>query len=457
MDLSRRKALKILGLSPAAASVLLAIKPTESQAKEKVSGKIVIVGGGAGAIMLLSRLHRAIENPDITIIAPNEVHLYQPGQVFVASGVMAYDEILLSNKHYIPDDVEWIKDEVAKFDPQNNSVMTRSGREVSYDYMVVATGIISRYDKIEGLTEEDIGTNGITSVYLNDLSKGTARGATATREWFKELKDAAKTKRPTVVYTQPDTPIKCGGAPQKILYLSADNLKNDALKADYYFYTGLKTLFHLPKIDKALRKVQKRYDTIETKFSHFLRAVDVKAKKATFVHAYEKEVYDEDFKEYTKESVAEEVVVAYDFLHVVPPMSPPMAVIDSDLVNTVGWLDVDKYTLQHNRYENIFGIGDVCGTPMGKTGGSTRHHGPVVTENLLSVMKSKAPKAKFDGYTVCPLKTQYGKVLMAEFNYEGAKPTIPFLDYEKPRWMWWAFDLYMLKPMYRYLMLPGYF
>lgn len=457
MSLSRRNALKLLGLSPVAASVLFAVKPTESHAAENVNGKIVIVGGGSGAIMALSRLYRSIENPDITIIAPNEVHLYQPGQVFVASGVMKYDEIFLNNKSYIPDDVEWIKEEVTKFDPKNNRVTTHSGREVTYDYMVVATGVINRFDKIEGITEEDIGTNGITSVYLSDLAKGTARGATATWDWFNQLKNAARTRRPTVVYTQPDSPIKCGGAPQKMLYLSADYLKEDTLGADYYFYTGLKSLFHLPEIDKALKKVQMRYDKIETKFSCFLRAVDVKAKKARFLHVYEKEVYDADFDEYTKESVDEEIIIEYDFLHIVPPMSPPMAIMDSDLINDTGWLDVDKYTLQHNKYKNIFGIGDVCGIPMGKTGGSARHHGPILTENLISVMKTKEPKEKFDGYTVCPLKTQYGNILMAEFNYEGPKPTIPFLDYTQPRWMWWEFDLYMLKPMYKYLMLPGYF
>lgn len=457
MSLSRRSALKVLGLSPVAASVLFSVNPTESQASEDVKGKIVIVGGGSGAIMALSRLHRAIKNPDITIIAPNEVHLYQPGQVFVGAGVMQYDDILLENKHYIPKDVKWIKDEVSKFDPKNNTVTTRSGTQVKYDYMVVATGVINRFDKIEGLNETDIGTNGITCIYDSNLEKGTARGASLTWEWFNNVKNAAKTKRPTVLFTQPDSPIKCGGAPQKMLYLNADFLKKDSLGADYHFYTGLKTLFHLPEVDKTLKTVQARYDKIETKYSHFLRAVDVKAKKATFIHAYEKEVIDPDFGEKTKESITEDVVVSYDFLHVTPPMTPPQALLDSDLINDMGWLDVDQYSLQHKKYKNVFGIGDVCGIPMGKTGGSARHHGPILTGNLLSVMNGKEPKEKFDGYTVCPLKTQYGKILMAEFNYEGPKPTIPHLNIAEPRWMWWEFDLYMLKPMYKYLMLPGYF
>ncbi len=457
MNVSRRNALKIIGLSPVTASVLFTAQPTESHAGENVSGKIVIVGGGSGAIMALSRLHRAIQDPNITIIAPNEIHMYQPGQIFVAAGIMEHDDLLFSNKNYIPDDVEWIKDEVMKFDSKNNSVTTRSGQEIKYDYMVVATGVVNRFDKIEGLTEEDIGTNGITSVYLSDLEHGTARGATATWEWNKKVKNAAKTKRPKVLYTQPDTPLKCGGVPQKVLYLTADHLKEASLGADYYFYTGLKELFHLPKVDKELKKVQKSYDKIETKYSHFLRSIDVKTKEATFIHAYSKEVIDEDFGDKIMQSFNDEIVVKYDFIHVVPPMLPPTAVTESDLSDQQGWLDVDRHTLQHKKYKNIFGIGDVCNIPMGKTGGSARHHGPILTDNLLSVMQNKEPKEKFDGYTVCPIKTQYGKILMAEFNYEGPKPTIPFIAYEKPRWMWWEFDLYMLKPMYKYLMLPGYF
>lgn len=456
--LSRREALKVIGLSPIAASLLLSGgSATELEASQDVTGKIVIVGGGSGAIMALSRLQRAISNPDITIIAPNEIHLYQPGQVFIAAGEMSMDDIILDNNDYIDTDkVKWIKDEVASFDPDNNKVRTKSGEDVTYDYMVVATGIQYNYEKIKGLKVEDIGTNGISSVYLSDLAKGTARGATATWDWFNELKEAAKTSKPKVIYTQPNTPIKCGGAPQKILYLSADYLKLDGLSADYYFYTANDKLFHLPKIDEELHKTQDMYDKIENKFKHYLDSVDVKNKKATFIHAYEKEVYDEDFDTYEKQSISEEVVVDYDFIHIVPPMSPVTPLLESNLMNDMGWLDVDKHTLQHNKYKNIFGIGDVCGIPMGKTGGSARHHGPILTGNLISTMKSEALKEKFDGYTVCPLKTQYGKIIMAEFNYDGPAPTLP-IAYQEPRYMWWAFDLYMLKPMYKYLMLTGRF
>jgi len=457
-NLSRRDAIKLMGISPIAAGVLASTSGSSiAEASADVSGKIVIVGGGSGAIMVLSRLSRAIKNPDITIIAPNEVHLYQPGQVFVGAGEIKFDDLVLDNNDYInQDEVTWIKDEVKTFDADNNLVVTRSGKKVNYDILVVAVGIQYHYEKIKGLTKKDIGTNGITSVYLSDLEKGTARGATATWDWFNELKEVAKTKTPKVIYTQPNTPIKCGGAPQKMLYLSADYLKKEGYSAEYIFATSQTKLFSLPTIDKALHKVQTQYDTITNKFQHHLKAIDVKAKKATFIYAWDEEVIDEDFG--TKEIVnhADKVVLDYDFIHVVPPMSPVDAIMKSKLISKAGWLDVDKHTLQHTKYKNIFGIGDVCGIPMGKTGGSARHHGPVITQNILDIMQDKAPSASFDGYTVCPIKTEYGKIIMAEFNYKGPAPTMP-LAFEKPRWFWWAFDLYMLKPMYQHLMLTGRF
>lgn len=460
-SLSRRDALKMMALSPITASVLAGTTATTSAnaASSTAEGKIVIVGGGAGALMVLARLRRAISKPNITIIAPNEKHIYQPGQIFVAAGEYAPEDIIFDNTGYIGDDVTWIKDEAATFDPDNNKLTTKSGKIVDYDFLIVATGIQYHYEKIEGLTVDMIGKNGISSVYLSDLALGTAQGGTITYEWFKELREAAKTYKPRVICTQPSTPIKCGGAPQKILYLSDDFLKRDKLSAEFTFASAGEKLFSLPEIDAALHKAQQRYGNITNKFGHELIAIDATNKIATFLHKYEeKGEYDKDLKEYEMIDKEEEVKLEYDFIHISPPMAAVDAVANSLLGwqkgSSQGWLEVDRETLQHRRYKNVFGIGDVCGIPMGKTGGSARHQGPIVVGNLVSVMEKKEPILKFDGYTVCPLKTAYGEIIMAEFNYDGLAPSFP-LDPAKPRWIWWAFDLHLLQPMYRYLMLNG--
>jgi len=473
--ISRREALKLLGLGGVAA---LAGSPSVAMAEEKkgsTSAKkatIVIVGGGAGGIMALARLRRAAPNAKIILIAPNDIHLYQPGQVFMAAGLYKESDIKKPNKEFIPDGVEWVKELVVEFDPDSNQVVTQSGKKIGYDFLVVATGLAYNYEGIEGMRPELVGKNGISSVYLNDTIKGTAKGGVATWKWFNDLREAAKKASPnnpiTAIYTQPDTPIKCGGAPQKILYLSDDFLRGHGplggedlhknVKA-YFCKKGTK-LFGLPNYNKTLLNVTKSYGNITDKWNHVLRKIDPVKKIATFEHTYQvKGKWDPDLEDYDYITKKEMVEMPYDFIHVVPPMKPVEAVAKSPLGwqkgSAKGWLEVDKYTLQHRRYKNVFGIGDILGIPLGKTGGSARHHGPILQENLVAVMEGKEPKAKFDGYTVCPLKTQYGKIMLAEFNYDGPAPSFPFLDPAKPRWIWWVFDLYMLKPMYWNLMLRG--
>jgi len=459
--ISRRQALKLMGLSPIAASVIAGSTATEAKASD-AKGKILILGGGAGGIMAMAHLRSKLNNPDITIVAPNEIHLYQPGQVFIAAGVFEPNEIELNNNDFIPDDVKWVKDEAESIDADNNKVTLRSGEELSYDYLVVATGIQYHYEKIKGLSVDDIGTNGISSVYLNDLEKGTHKGGESTWEWFNDLKQSAKDgKSPKAIFTQPDTPIKCGGAPQKILYLAADFLKQDGLHAECTFCTNTGSLFSLPNVAEELQRTQDDYEEMSTKFKHVLIEVDVAKKVATFGHAYQvKGEWDEDFEMFETTDHYEEVKMDYDFIHIVPPMGPVDAVRDSSLGwqkgTAKGWLEVDKETLQHRRYSNVFGIGDICGIPMGKTGGSTRHHAPIMAKNLIAAMEGKELKEKFDGYTVCPLKPRYGEIIMAEFGYDGPLPSIPFWkDVSVPRSAWWVFDVYMLKPMYQHLMMRG--
>lgn len=473
--LSRRDALKIMGLGSVGAFGLggSTASAAESGSSSDKKATIVIVGGGAGGIMALARLHRSAPNAKIILIAPNDIHLYQPGQVFMAAGLYTADEIKKPNKNFIPNDVEWVKESVKEFDPDNNQVITDSNKKVKYDFLVVATGLAYDYERIEGMSKDLVGKHGISSVYLNDPVKGDVSGGSKTWEWFKQLRAAAEKASPDnpvqAIYTQPDTPIKCGGALQKILYLSDDFLRGNGpgggadvhknVKA-YFCKKGTK-LFGIPSYNKTLvEEVTPMYGNIEDKWNHVLRKIDPVKKIATFEHTYKvKGEWDPDLEEYDWITKKEMVEMPYDFIHIVPPMKPVDAVANSPLGwqkgTAKGWLEVDRYTLQHRRYKNVFGIGDILGIPLGKTGGSARHHGPVLQENLIAVMEGKEPKAKFDGYTVCPLKTQYGKIMLAEFNYDGPAPTFSFLDPSKPRWIWWAFDLYMLKPMYWTLMLRG--
>lgn len=130
-------------------------------------------------------------------------------------------------------------------------------------------------------------------------------------------------------------------------------------------------------------------------------------------------------------------------IHVTPPQSAPDFIRKSKLANETGWVDIDKNTLQHNRYPNIFSIGDASSLPTSKTGAAIRKQAPILVANLLAALHKKKAVKQYDGYTSCPLVTGYGKLVLAEFDYQNQpKETFPF-DQSKERW-----SMYQLKNMF---------
>lgn len=458
--LSRRDALKLAGLSSAA----FLLNPTAATAAtvahaSRVRGKILIVGGGAAGCSLANALVKRLSSPDITLIEPNPQSVtYQPGQTFVATGVYKLEDIVAQTADFLPKEVTWIQDSVVAFEPETNKVQTANSGAISYDFLVVATGAQVNYEAIKGLKKEMIGQGGIGSIY-------TAQGAQKTWGVLQEFVAKAKAGQKVAgVFSHPNTPIKCGGAPKKIMYLTHDRLKEAKARenATLTFYPNGSLMFDVPQYHEAIVKQYEARD-MHWKYRHNLVAVDAANKVATFDHHYlVKGEWDEDLEEFEMIPKTEHVEVPYDFLHVTPPMSAPDAVRNSSLAwqrgsaAIGGWVEVEKETLQHYRYPNVFALGDVAGIPMGKTGGSVRKQYNVCAQNLIAVMEGKEPKAKYDGYTVCPLVTGIGTVMMAEFDWSGKPtPSVPLLDPAKERWLWWFMKVYMLKPMYFHGMLKG--
>ena len=155
----------------------------------------------------------------------------------------------------------------------------------------------------------------------------------------------------------------------------------------------------------------------------------------------------------------------YDFLHFTPPMSAPDFVRDAGLGWTEGklaaeaWAMVDKETLVHKKYPNIIALGDVAGIPTSKTSAAVRVQAPIAAKNLISLMEGKEPVEKYNGYAACPIVTDYGHVLLCEFDYDkNAQVSFPFtlIDTSREQWLAWLLKVYILKPLYFYGMLNGY-
>jgi sulfide:quinone oxidoreductase len=136
-------------------------------------------------------------------------------------------------------------------------------------------------------------------------------------------------------------------------------------------------------------------------------------------------------------------------------MSAPDFIKRSPLANEGGWVDVDKRTLQHTKYPNVFSLGDASSLPTSKTAAAIRAQAPILVENLMTVMAGKAPGAIYDGYTSCPIVTDYGKLILAEFDYDK-KPceTFPF-DQSKERLSMYLLKKHVLPTLYWQGMLKG--
>lgn len=394
---------------------------------------VLVIGGGSAGIAFAASLRKRKKNIRIGIIEPSAEHFYQPGWTMVGGGVFSAESTRRNTADLIPSGVKWIQQKAANLQPDQNNVQLENGEEFHYTHLVVATGLKLDWQAIEGLTET-LGQNGVTSNYRYDLAPYT---------W----KLAQGLKQGKAIFTQPPMPIKCAGAPQKAMYLSADHwLKTGALnKIDVHFYNAGPVLFGVKDYLPALESYVKKYQA-ELHFKHRLTAVNGNNRRATF------EVSDEQGNVSQHETY-------FDMLHVCPPQSAPEFIKSSPLADESGWLDVDKSTLRHVRYTNVWGLGDVTNTPNAKTLAAVRKQVPVVAQNIVDVHADKPCSAAYDGYGSCPLTVEHGKIVLAEFGYGGALlPTFP--DWvnkgTEPTHFAWLLKAKFLPAFYWHGMLKGH-
>jgi sulfide:quinone oxidoreductase len=351
----------------------------------------------------------------------------------VGGGVFDFDITIRNEDALIPDKAYWIKDSAERFEPENNLVITKSGNKITYDFLVVCCGVQLNWRLVKGLAET-LGKNGVCSNYLFN-------GAPYTYECIENFKSGK------AVFTQPASLIKCGAAPQKIMYLAADNFRRRGIleQSEVSFYTGKPGLLRVKEINEALMRIAKRYG-IHLIFQSKLVEVRGETREAVF--------------EVVKGEGSEQTAVKFDMLHVAPPQSAPDFIKNSPLAvkdDQQGWVDVDGLTLQHKRYKNIFSLGDVASTGDTKTGAAVRKQAPVVVMNLLNVMEDKPLEGlpQYNGYTACPITTAYGKLLLAEFDHENnLMHTFP-LDSTKERYSMWLLMRYCMPWLYWNRILKG--
>ena len=426
--------------------------------------QILIIGGGTGGIMTASQMLKKDPKIDIGLIEPSDKHYYQPAWTLVAADTYNFKKTERSMASVMPKKVNWIKEYADKFDPENNKVTTKEGNEFTYDYLVVSPGLRMAPELVEGLTET-MDKGNVCSIYTDPLH---------AKKVLKNFKGG------TALFTQGATPIKCGGAPQKIMYLADDLFKRTGVrdKTDIVFATPGNVIFGVKEIANTLMQVLYRKD-INVRYAHQLVEIDVEKQIAWFVLTkaiikggciiWSEENQNLDFniqQNYIDVKAIEDgdrFGIYYDMMHLAPPQAAPKFIEESPLVTPEGWLSVDHNTLQHTKYANIFGIGDVCQLPTAKTGAAIRKQVPMVIESIFRMMKENTISDKrYHGYSSCPLVTGYGKMALAEFDYENNFTPDPKLksqmfikDSSKEHWRLWMLKKYALPYLYWNKMMKG--
>jgi len=383
--------------------------------------KLVVVGGGAGGCGTANKFVKKFGPGEVAVIEPNEMHYYQPLWTLVGGGVKQLSESGRPMETLLPKQANWLKDSVASFEPDNNRLVTKSGDVVSYDFLVVAMGLELRYDKIKGLPEA-FDTPGVGSNY--------------------SVKYVEKTKKAidnfqggNALFTYPNSLIKCPGAPQKIMYMAEETFRKKGVQASIHYHSSLPVIFACKKFADALWEVV-RGRGIHVHLRQHLVEIKPDTKEAVFENL--------DTNELT--------TVPYDMIHITPPMeTPPALHSNKDLTDAAGFLSINKETLQHTKYPNIFGIGDCTNLTIARTAAAVAAQLGIMRKNLgAAIDGSRVMPGVYSGYTSCPLVTGKGSLILAEFDFQvPPQPMETFpVDQAKERWSMYLMKAHFFPTLY---------
>ena len=413
---------------------------------------VLIIGGGTGGIMTAAQLRRKDKNISVAIIEPRDNHYYQPAWTLVGAGTFNFKSTRKDESKMIPRGVDWIKDYATTFEPEHNRVNTKNSGTIEYEFLVLSTGIQMDIDAMPGLREA-LQTNNVCSNYLDP------------EKTFRVLKEF---KGGNAVFTQPGTPIRCGGAPQKIMYLAEEYFQKSGVRknTNVIFATPGSVIFGTKEFADELTRIIKKK---EVHFRTFYKPIKIDSVKQEITYQYIKPnttINAEGLDSTTGEKLAGDnlITMHYDMLHLAPPQSAPDFIKQSPFSfkegPNKGWLNVDIHTLQNPDFKNVFAMGDSAALPTAKTGAAIRKQAPVVVDNIIHMMKQLSfGEHQYEGYSSCPIVTGYGKMLLCEFKYDNIKDSDPFLtkfvDTTKEKWSMWILKKYGLPWLYWNMMMKG--
>lgn len=333
--------------------------------------KIVILGsnfaGFTSAIQLAKKLKR--EEYQIVVVSPTHDFLYVPSLIWVPFGRREVKDIRFDLRSiFQKNQIEFIQKAAEKVDPDMNKVYLDDGDEVTYDFLVVATGVSMNFDVVNGLRPED---QKIHNIVIPKL-------AMKTREAFEKL-----VEDPGPVIVGATQGASCMGAAYEYLFNMDKELRRHKVrdKVELYWitpepYLGNFGIDGMPGGEGMLKMFMKLYNI------HWI--TDASIEKI------------EDHQIHLKDGT----VLPYKMAMLMPPFEGAQVMKNSPkLVDEKGFVET-KASYQHIKYENVFAAGlavkvapnfKITKTPFGvpKTGYPSDVTGKIVAKNIVRMINGK--------------------------------------------------------------------
>ncbi|MHA1947132.1 MAG: NAD(P)/FAD-dependent oxidoreductase [Candidatus Hodarchaeales archaeon] len=366
---------------------------------------VLILGGGVGGLVTANLLRKKIPRDHKIILVDRQPnHIFYPSLLWLLTNNRNPEDISKPLVSLEKKGIEIIQGEITKINPESHEIEVNE-TIYSGDYLVIALGAEFASETIPGLIE------GGYNFYSLD-------GAEQFREAWNNFKSGK-----LVVITA--TPLyKCPAAPYEAAMLLEDDSRRkkfqDNIQIELYSAEpgpmGVTGLENSNAVRQMVEQTGVKYFP-----EHQIEKVDVSSRQLVFSNGTE---------------------VKYDLLAYVPPHRTPQIVGSAGLVDSSGWIPVDRHTLETS-FSNVYAIGDVTGIPLKlgkplpKAGVFAHYQAEVVVHNISVKITGKGTPTRYKGFGSCFVEIGGGKAGFGRGNFY-AEP-VPQIKMFKPRRFWhWA-------------------
>ena len=348
---------------------------------------LLVLGGGSAGTMVVNKLRKKLPKDlwEITVIDQDTEHIYQPGLLLMPFGTYKPEQLVKKRQGLFPKGVDFIQAGIEKVDPLVNKVFLDDGREIGYDYLVIATGTSPRPDQTPGMSDPALWYKSVFDFY-------TMEGSLALREALKDFNGGR-----LVVHIS-EMPIKCPVAPLEFTFLADAYFEKRGIrdKVEIVYVTPLEGAFTKPVCSKHLGwMLDERKITLEPDF--VIEHIDAQSK--TMVSMDEREI-------------------PFDLLVTIPVNMGADFIARSGLGDELNYVPTDKHNFLSEEFPNIFVLGDASNIPASKAGSVAHFAIDLFSENFVNYVNNRPMEHSFDGHANCFIESGNRKGLLIDFNYE---------------------------------------